>query len=639
MRLVVFALAIFSLFVAFGGPAEAVESEPMPTLWKAPPGVERLPHAIWQADGPFRVQEIGTVRGDLRVEQGRVAVIVEDSLYSLVSASLLQYQDDLAAKGYTSVLSLVGGGTAEDLRAYLIGLYGEAEGLVGALFVGDVPYIIYELMQDWDGAGGDPAEYEDFPCDLFFMDMDGSWLDDGAGGTVTPSNGKYDGWSDASHEIEIWVGRMPVSVLPVLGTSYSLVNKYFLRNHKYRTGQLVPETPAAEALAYVDDDWGYMVSPTEGDAWCLEQVYGSGQVTAVFDVGSAPGNNATAADYTTNHLTQNYQLILLRSHGYPQGHGFYRDYQSLFEYVTSMDYRDIDPAVCFYSLYVCSGCDYTGSAFLGGTTVFNKATPGLFSWGSTKTGGMWNDDAFYTVLDEPNTFGAAFVDWFNVSHATWPALAPRWWYGMVMIGDPALIPNYDYFPPGQPQELAAFLDVGKIEVRWHSNAEPDLDYYNVYRATDGVTPAFVTAVEPPDTAYSDFDVSYMTTYTYWVSAVDTLGNESILSDPDSCTFYDVTSVAGGAPPAPIFTNRPNPLNPSTEVVFSLERSQPVALAVYDISGRLLHTLVEGVLPAGVHTFIWDGTDDSGGPAASGVYLCRLEKDGRLVGTRKLVVLR
>ncbi len=70
-------------------------------------------------------------------------------------------------------------------------------------------------------------------------------------------------------------------------------------------------------------------------------------------------------------------------------------------------------------------------------------------------------------------------------------------------------------------------------------------------------------------------------------------------------------------------NQPNPFNPSTDISFSLPKSGQVKLTVYNILGAEVATLVDEIRSAGVHRITWDGTDKSGNPVASGVYLYRL----------------
>jgi len=70
-------------------------------------------------------------------------------------------------------------------------------------------------------------------------------------------------------------------------------------------------------------------------------------------------------------------------------------------------------------------------------------------------------------------------------------------------------------------------------------------------------------------------------------------------------------------------NRPNPFNPRTEISFQLARGGSATLRVYDASGRLVRTLVDRSIEAGLHRVAWDGMDDRGRKATSGVYFYRL----------------
>jgi len=67
-------------------------------------------------------------------------------------------------------------------------------------------------------------------------------------------------------------------------------------------------------------------------------------------------------------------------------------------------------------------------------------------------------------------------------------------------------------------------------------------------------------------------------------------------------------------------NAPNPFNPSTEISFVVpEGGANVSLRIYDITGRLVRTLVDGFEPGGSRAVSWHGRTDQGQPAASGVY--------------------
>jgi len=84
---------------------------------------------------------------------------------------------------------------------------------------------------------------------------------------------------------------------------------------------------------------------------------------------------------------------------------------------------------------------------------------------------------------------------------------------------------------------------------------------------------------------------------------------------------------------------PNPFNPATTIAWSIEKDGPVTLAVYDISGRRIRTLIDGKMTeAGSYTATWDGLDDRGNNVSSGVYFCRF-LSGETASSTKMILLR
>ncbi|MBD3371021.1 T9SS type A sorting domain-containing protein [Candidatus Fermentibacteria bacterium] len=80
---------------------------------------------------------------------------------------------------------------------------------------------------------------------------------------------------------------------------------------------------------------------------------------------------------------------------------------------------------------------------------------------------------------------------------------------------------------------------------------------------------------------------------------------------------------------------PNPFSTNAAIRFSVPRAGNVKLTVYDLSGRLVRTLVDGDMSAASHSIVWDGCDQSGNELGAGVYFCRLEtSEGTL--TQKLL---
>ena len=83
---------------------------------------------------------------------------------------------------------------------------------------------------------------------------------------------------------------------------------------------------------------------------------------------------------------------------------------------------------------------------------------------------------------------------------------------------------------------------------------------------------------------------------------------------------------------------PNPFNPETVIRFEIQFATHVRIDVYDVRGRHVRRLVDGILPSGQHSRLWDGRDDRGSELASGVYFYRLTAGGRSF-TRKAVLLK
>jgi len=83
---------------------------------------------------------------------------------------------------------------------------------------------------------------------------------------------------------------------------------------------------------------------------------------------------------------------------------------------------------------------------------------------------------------------------------------------------------------------------------------------------------------------------------------------------------------------------PNPFGASTQIRFTLSRKSKVTILAYDIRGRMVARVFDGMLPEGRNAINWDGTDSLGRQVSSGVYFYRLVA-GDFVSTRKMVVLK
>jgi hypothetical protein len=94
-----------------------------------------------------------------------------------------------------------------------------------------------------------------------------------------------------------------------------------------------------------------------------------------------------------------------------------------------------------------------------------------------------------------------------------------------------------------------------------------------------------------------------------------------------------------APAAPGFASvSPNPFNPTTVIRYRAAAGARVTIAIFDVAGRRVRSLVDVAAAGGEATVTWDGHDDAGRAAASGVYFCRLQT-GPVSQTRKLVLMK
>ncbi len=113
------------------------------------------------------------------------------------------------------------------------------------------------------------------------------------------------------------------------------------------------------------------------------------------------------------------------------------------------------------------------------------------------------------------------------------------------------------------------------------------------------------------------------------------------TNPIWITFDPTLETAQGdpLPEGPrLLGNVPNPFNPRTEIRFELPSTQWITLAVFDVAGRPVRTLVDdGFFPAGQRHVVWDGLDDKGVAVPSGVYFARLVADGIGIYGRMVLV--
>jgi hypothetical protein len=156
-------------------------------------------------------------------------------------------------------------------------------------------------------------------------------------------------------------------------------------------------------------------------------------------------------------------------------------------------------------------------------------------------------------------------------------------------------------------------------------------------------------VDPPDLApgesgtapyFYDIDPdAELGEYGYMVFLLTSQRGDSIYLEVEVIASTVSGDQSGDTPRAAVlFQNHPNPFNPNTSIQFYIPRREQVSLKVYDVSGKLVRTLVDDRLDGGSHTYIWDGKNNRGKAVASGVYFYMLRSDS-IRKARKAVLLR
>jgi hypothetical protein len=195
--------------------------------------------------------------------------------------------------------------------------------------------------------------------------------------------------------------------------------------------------------------------------------------------------------------------------------------------------------------------------------------------------------------------------------------------------------SVDNVPPIAPAPFTGTYFAGASSLHWNPNPDADLANYRLYR---GTSPSFTAdagslVASPADTGFVDLAGA---PYYYKLSAVDIHGNESPVV---ALLPTGTAGVGGSAAPRELELSAPspNPARGATRIAFGLPRAGRVRLSVYDAGGRLVRTLADGGREAGAYSLAFDARDERGRALGAGLYLVRLEADGRSLVRRFAVV--
>lgn len=354
------------------------------------------------------------------------AVLVQPELYPSIQSALSTLVSDWEQEGAQVVVYAMQFTSVQALRDTLKSI----PGLRGALLIGNFPVPWY---QHCDVTG---QHYQEFPVDLYYMDLDGIWEDnyhhDPNGGLVPGSDGIFDthieNFPRNDEAPEVVVGRiMPT---PGMGDAGEIINNYLDKVYRYRhdIGNIRQNF---RALAYPDDDWhewGQQVAQNY-----LSQAYPD--YDCIWNI-----NATTATDYR-DRLSSHYSLIHVYVHSWSQGHAFLVNNGTQTQYFYNYQIVPANTDANFFLLFACGNCRYVEDENCG--AVYALLTDaGINTIGSTHSGGMLDYDFFYPALAEHISYGEAFLRTLqHVGLGGFNHDLKGWYYGMTFNGDPFIIPQ------------------------------------------------------------------------------------------------------------------------------------------------------------------------------------------------------
>jgi hypothetical protein len=168
-----------------------------------------------------------------------------------------------------------------------------------------------------------------------------------------------------------------------------------------------------------------------------------------------------------------------------------------------------------------------------------------------------------------------------------------------------------------------------VRLEWKIEADEIVRGFRVYRSAAGELQKVLTDLPADATGFVDTEAEPGVAYTYVLAAVKESGEE-VRSIPVVVAMEPISFE--------LEPNFPNPFNPQTRIGFALAQPGRAVLAIFDVRGARVTTLVDTHLRPGRYSIDWHGTDAAGLRVASGTYFCLLAASKKRQ-SRKLVLLK
>jgi hypothetical protein len=209
-----------------------------------------------------------------------------------------------------------------------------------------------------------------------------------------------------------------------------------------------------------------------------------------------------------------------------------------------------------------------------------------------------------------------------------PGVDFGWWSREFTWNFAAIV---EYIIPVELTSFTANVIDNSVVLKWSTATETNNAGFSVERSNDNTAFSEIAYVDGNGTTTELREYSYTDntigtgTYFYRLKQIDFSGTYK---------YSDAVEIEVNGPLTFVLEqNYPNPFNPSTNIKYSIARTDYVKLAVYNSIGEELDVLVNGIVNAGFYEIEYDAT-----ALTSGVYLYKLQA-GSFVETKKMVLLR
>lgn len=369
---------------------------------------------------PFMTPEM--VTGD-----SSILIIVDDATYHNLATYVLRYASDIYfGTNFDVYVESVQNASHTQIKDLILSYQ---NGLKGVVLIGNIADAKFEQTYFW--------KYDVWPCDLYYMDLNGVWKDEkDANGNNNP-NGIYEK-HEGDVKPEIFVGR-----ISTMGANSPLMNKtlllkaYFNKNHDYWIGTRLLSN--RRALSYVNKDWKLLWDKLYG----VKYVFGEDNYDMIRHGDVGFGNE----QYESLVQEEMYDVVELCAHSDYYYHVF-TDNSGTKKYLYSSKIYQLSTTPIGMSLFSCVACnwlmaDSAKKIDVCDAYLFNNGNT-LFVVGSTKSGGMKNTKNFFKPLGGGLSVGESFKQWFvKTPGNTHNEYDVSWFYGMCIIGDPLISMTYD----------------------------------------------------------------------------------------------------------------------------------------------------------------------------------------------------